>query len=78
MPAPVAQEQLDELHLASPIVSLAAGVWTSLACCEDGKVYSWGYGRYGGLGHGDTDNEFAPQQVVGLEQDPAAVACRCG
>ena len=35
----------------------------SLALSEDGKVYSWGSGLNGRLGHGDLDTQIAPKII---------------
>ena len=48
------------------VVHIAAGGAHSLAVCSDGALYSWGWGRHGQLGHGDTASAFAPRTVDGL------------
>jgi len=38
---------------AKKITSVALGRWHSTALCEDGTVYSWGYGSHGQMGNYD-------------------------
>ncbi|KAJ8969558.1 hypothetical protein NQ317_016590 [Molorchus minor] len=43
------------------IVDIAAGQYHSIALTSSGKVYTWGWGIHGQLGHGDCDNEYYPK-----------------
>lgn len=43
------------------IVDVCAGQYHSLALTFSGKVYSWGWGIHGQLGHGECNNEFYPR-----------------
>ncbi|XP_028138515.1 uncharacterized protein LOC114332924 [Diabrotica virgifera virgifera] len=43
------------------IIDLCAGQYHSVAVTADGKVYTWGWGIHGQLGHGNCDNEFHPK-----------------
>ncbi|XP_066245482.1 uncharacterized protein ca [Euwallacea similis] len=45
------------------IVDICAGQYHNLALTCSGKVYSWGWGIHGQLGHGCTDNEYYPREV---------------
>jgi len=45
---------------------VAAGKYHALAVVEDGRLFSWGYGGMGALGHGNTVNEPLPRQVQGV------------
>lgn len=45
------------------IVDVAAGQYHSIALAADGKVYTWGWGIHGQLGHGTCDNEYYPKLV---------------
>ena len=45
------------------VVKVSCGNFHSLALTENGKVFSWGQGRFGALGHGRSDNLFAPFEV---------------
>ncbi|KFD65910.1 hypothetical protein M514_03933 [Trichuris suis] len=38
----------------------------TLACSADGHVYSWGFGKYGVLGHGNELNLSVPQRIEAL------------
>lgn len=39
------------------------GQYHNLALTHTGKVYSWGWGIHGQLGHGCTDNEYYPREL---------------
>ncbi|KAF7273866.1 hypothetical protein GWI33_013444 [Rhynchophorus ferrugineus] len=45
------------------IVDIAAGQYHSIALTHTGKVYTWGWGIHGQLGHGNCDNEYYPRLV---------------
>ncbi|CAM0143137.1 unnamed protein product [Umbelopsis sp. WA50703] len=45
------------------IVQIACGVNHSLARDKDGYVYSWGFGGYGRLGHGEQKDAMVPQSI---------------
>jgi alpha-tubulin suppressor-like RCC1 family protein len=44
----------------------SAGNGHSLCVLESGTVMSWGYGRHGRLGHGNTFNVHTPKRIPGL------------
>lgn len=46
------------------IVSIAAGDTHSLAVTGDGKVYTWGFGDEGALGHGVANDEHRPKAIA--------------
>ena len=46
---------------------MAAGQFHSLAVTHSGALYSWGWGGYGQLGHGDEENQLLPKRVEGLQ-----------
>ncbi|KAH7441352.1 hypothetical protein KP509_03G034500 [Ceratopteris richardii] len=48
------------------VVQIACGENHSLALSVDGQVFSWGWGKYGQLGHGSSNNEHNPLQVKAL------------
>ena len=48
-------------------VSVSAGETYSMVLSECGDVYSFGYGEYGQLGHGDAENQLVPRVVSALE-----------
>jgi alpha-tubulin suppressor-like RCC1 family protein len=45
------------------VVMVATGGAHTVALSEAGHVFTWGYGRYGRLGHGDEETQRAPRQV---------------
>ena len=45
------------------VVAVSAGEHHSLALAADGSVWSWGYGAFGRLGHGDQQSQLLPKQV---------------
>ncbi|XP_019176674.1 PREDICTED: ultraviolet-B receptor UVR8 [Ipomoea nil] len=57
-------EQFRALNL-QPVV-VAAGAWHAAVVGKDGRVCTWGWGRYGCLGHGNEDCESAPKVVEAL------------
>ena len=44
-------------------VSVSAGRGHSLALTADGSVWSWGFGAFGKLGHGDEEDQWQPKKV---------------
>ncbi|ESQ32874.1 hypothetical protein EUTSA_v10003973mg [Eutrema salsugineum] len=57
-------EQFKLLNLQPRVV--AAGAWHAAVVGQDGRVCTWGWGRYGCLGHGDEECEYVPKVVQGL------------
>ncbi|XP_027098329.1 ultraviolet-B receptor UVR8 [Coffea arabica] len=57
-------EQFQNLNL-QPVV-VAAGAWHAAVVGKDGRVCTWGWGRYGCLGHGNEDCESIPKVVEAL------------
>ena len=55
---------------ASPVTSLDAGEYHSIALHQDGTVSSWGDNFYGQLGIGSTTDSFVPVTVAGLPASP--------
>ena len=45
------------------VVAVSAGRFHSLALAADGSVWSWGFGAYGQLGHGDQQNQPLPKKI---------------
>ena len=45
------------------VVALSAGAHHSLALTADGTVWSWGYGGFGQLGHGDQQHQLLPKKI---------------
>ncbi|KAF4527744.1 hypothetical protein B566_EDAN014954 [Ephemera danica] len=48
------------------VVSISAGQYHSLALTEEGRVFSWGWGVHGQLGHGSIEDEIYPRLIQGL------------
>ncbi|GMF33731.1 unnamed protein product [Phytophthora lilii] len=75
----------EEVKLARPAVSVAAGSHHSVAVTDDGKVYSWGHSEYGQHGAGETFYDlqhhahyFFPRLQQALADDPRIhVVCAC-
>lgn len=57
-------EQFQLLNLQPMVV--AAGAWHAAVVGQDGRVCTWGWGRYGCLGHGNDECESAPKVVEAL------------
>ena len=55
-------EALQGVHISV----VAAGEWHSLALSREGKLYSFGFGHHGQLGHGDTAEQLTPRLVAEL------------
>ena len=48
------------------IKMVAAGAEHTVAVSEDGKLYGWGWGRYGNLGLADRNDRFIPEEVAAM------------
>ncbi|XP_039133407.1 ultraviolet-B receptor UVR8 [Dioscorea cayenensis subsp. rotundata] len=59
-------ERFQALNL-QPVV-VAAGAWHAAVVGRDGRVCTWGWGRYGCLGHGNEECESAPKVVESLNK----------
>ena len=55
------------------VVDIAAGGAHSACITSSGELYTWGKGRYGRLGHGDSEDQLKPKLVRG---DPTLVVWR--
>ena len=61
------------------VVDVSVGRVHSAAVTRDGALYTWGGGLHGRLGHNDTRDEPAPQQVdPAFLGDRPALAVACG
>ncbi|XP_015429351.1 PREDICTED: LOW QUALITY PROTEIN: E3 ubiquitin-protein ligase HERC2 [Dufourea novaeangliae] len=67
---------VDEL-LGTEIVDIACGGNHSAAITSTGWLYTWGKGRYGRLGHGDSEDQLTPKLVEAL-QDYKVIDVACG
>ena len=57
------------------IKSVCAGEDHTLALADTGKVFSWGGGRKGQLGHGDFKNIAFPRCIQGLKWATVSIVC---
>ncbi|KAK2577382.1 hypothetical protein KPH14_003497 [Odynerus spinipes] len=48
------------------IIDAVAGQYHSIALTADGRVFTWGWGVHGQLGHGNTDKRITPTLVTSL------------
>ncbi|XP_072761626.1 uncharacterized protein Ca isoform X2 [Anoplolepis gracilipes] len=55
------------------IVDAVAGQYHSVALTADGRVFTWGWGVHGQLGHGNTDERITPSLITAL----LGVVVRC-
>ncbi|CAH0559020.1 unnamed protein product [Brassicogethes aeneus] len=61
------------------IVDVACGGAHSAAITSSGQLYTWGKGRYGRLGHGDSEDQLKPKLVEALLGNRVIdVACGSG
>ncbi|GMI29199.1 hypothetical protein TeGR_g9245 [Tetraparma gracilis] len=60
------------------IKGIAAGHSISAAVTSDGKIYTWGCGMYGALGHGDEENRQSPEEVKTTKFDCEVKSVSCG
>ncbi|CAH1782485.1 unnamed protein product [Owenia fusiformis] len=59
--------QLIEELMNNLCVQVVCGAYHSLALTDDGSVYSWGWGIYGQLGHGNAEDAHRPLVVKALQ-----------
>jgi alpha-tubulin suppressor-like RCC1 family protein len=45
---------------------VCAGQYVVFAIGHDGEVFSWGDGKCGRLGHGDTEDQQSPKRIEAL------------
>ena len=48
------------------IIGVSCGGAHSAAITGSGELYTWGKGRYGRLGHGDSEDQLKPKLVEAL------------
>lgn len=64
---------LDELY-REKVVDISCGDNYAGAVTEDGKVYTWGFGNEGQLGHGDKSDQFLPRKI-NLSSKISRISC---
>lgn len=52
-----------KIRVLTKVVQIEAGDFHILALTSDGKVYTWGAGSDGQLGHGNANNQNTPRQI---------------
>lgn len=63
----------------SEVVDIDAGSAHSACILANGDLMTWGKGRYGRLGHGNSDDVMVPRKVAGLGRERCVdVACGGG
>ncbi len=67
--ATLIEELADEV-----IVSVKAGQYHSVAMNEKGRVWTWGWGVHGQLGHDSIENEFRPKRLL-VKAKVTSISC---
>ena len=62
-PSPCDRPRVIESLLGVEVVDVAAGGAHSACITASGELYTWGKGRYGRLGHGDSEDQLKPKLV---------------
>eukprot|EP00743_Colponemidia_sp_Colp-15_P008722 GILK01009499.1.p1 GENE.GILK01009499.1~~GILK01009499.1.p1 ORF type:complete len:421 (-),score=31.77 GILK01009499.1:152-1375(-) len=65
-PAPVLVPTLVDALVGHRVCLISAGAYHSAALTDAGRVFSWGAGEYGRLGHGDQQDVGVPKLVDSL------------
>ena len=58
--------QIEGLLMGKRVVGMAAGGQHTVVWSDEGKAYSFGFGGWGQLGHGDEENEHVPRLIEGV------------
>ncbi|XP_076028585.1 E3 ubiquitin-protein ligase HERC2 isoform X2 [Oratosquilla oratoria] len=64
--SPYDRPRLIETMQGKGVVEIACGGAHSAAITASGELYTWGKGRYGRLGHGDSEDQLRPKLVEAL------------
>lgn len=62
--SPCERPKLIEALQDYEIVDVACGGAHSAAITNSGQLFTWGKGRYGRLGHGDSEDQLTPKLVL--------------
>ncbi|XP_066492188.1 RCC1 domain-containing protein 1 isoform X3 [Tiliqua scincoides] len=74
----VEPQRVEALH-GLPMGEVAAGGWHSACISGAGDLYTWGWGKYGQLGHADTASSDQPKKVhYFMERGLCVVDVVCG
>eukprot|EP01094_Clydonella_sp_ATCC50884_P028437 TRINITY_DN8529_c0_g1_i1.p1 TRINITY_DN8529_c0_g1~~TRINITY_DN8529_c0_g1_i1.p1 ORF type:complete len:632 (+),score=133.57 TRINITY_DN8529_c0_g1_i1:274-1896(+) len=68
LPQPV--EALQGLGIAS----VALATWHSGAITKSGRVFTWGDGSNGKLGHGNEEEQLVPKEIMGVDYNAVQIA----
>ena len=49
-----------------PVIQVSCGRMHSICVTDSNRIYSWGCGQNGRLGHGSTDDELIPKEILFL------------
>lgn len=60
------------------VKQVACGRFHSACVAEDGRLYTWGRGASGQLGHGDTNDQATPKEVAGGLKGKVVLKVACG
>ncbi len=66
IPSPCDRPRVIESLRGVEVVDIAAGGAHSACITASGELYTWGKGRYGRLGHGDSEDQLKPKLVCSL------------
>ena len=59
------------------VLGLSCGDFHCLALVDDGRVYTWGAGAFGEIGHGDAAHACEPRRLHGVRRNSLVFAA-CG
>lgn len=59
-------------------IQVACGGYHTIVCTSNGRVYSFGDGEYGQLGHGDSKDQWTPTLIEALSEGKFVVQVTCG
>ena len=59
-------------------IQVACGWCHTIVCTSNGRVYSFGDGEYGQLGHGDSKEQWTPTLIEALSEGKFVVKVACG
>ncbi|XP_070558000.1 uncharacterized protein [Ptychodera flava] len=57
------------------VAAVACGQYHSLALSQNHRVWSWGWGVHGQLGHGDPSDQLLPKQIEALDDAQVTQIC---